>query len=54
VSAVALTDEFQDDGLDSRWSTHDRRSAYIGTFSEGAGTSAQALGALDPVHSAGQ
>lgn len=33
MSAVALTDEFQGDGLDSRWSTHDRRSAYIGTFS---------------------
>ena len=35
MSAVALTDEFQGDGLDSRWSTHDRRSAYVGTFSEG-------------------
>lgn len=34
MSAVALTDEFQGDGLDSRWSTHDRRSAYVGTFSE--------------------
>ena len=34
MSAVALTDEFQGDGLDSRWSSHDRRSAYIGTFSE--------------------
>ena len=35
MSAVALTDEFQGDGLDSRWSSHDRRSAYVGTFSEG-------------------
>ena len=35
MSAVALTDEFQGDGLDSRWSSHGRRSAYIGTFSEG-------------------
>lgn len=36
MSAVALTDEFQGDGLDSRWNSHDRRSAYVGTFSEGA------------------
>ncbi len=35
MSAVALTDEFQGDGLDSHWTTHGRRSAYIGTFSEG-------------------
>jgi hypothetical protein len=34
VSAVALTDEFQGDGLDSHWSSHGRRSAYIATFSE--------------------
>jgi len=33
MSAVALTDEFQGEGLDSRWSSHGRRSAYIGTFS---------------------
>ena len=33
MSAVALTDEFQGDGLDSRWSSHGRRSAYIGSFS---------------------
>jgi hypothetical protein len=39
MSAVALTDEFQGDGLDTRWSNHDRRSAYIGTFSEGAAAS---------------
>jgi hypothetical protein len=36
ISAVAMTDEFQGEGLDSRWSSHGRRSAYIGTFSEGA------------------
>ncbi len=35
MSAVALTDEFQGDGLDSHWTSHGRRSAYIGTFSEG-------------------
>src|SRR5271166_827997 len=35
TSAVALTDEFQGDGLDSQWSTHGRRSAYIASFSEG-------------------
>ena len=35
ISAVAMTDEFQGDGLDSRWSSHGRRSAYIGTFTEG-------------------
>jgi hypothetical protein len=40
MSAVALTDEFQGDGLDSQWSNHDRRSAYVGTFSEGAAASA--------------
>ena len=35
MSAVALTDEFQGEGLDSQWSNHGRRSAYVGTFSEG-------------------
>lgn len=35
MSAVALTDEFQGEGLDSCWSSHGRRSAYIGRFSEG-------------------
>ena len=39
MSAVALTDEFQGEGLDSQWSNHGRRSAYIGTFSEGTTTS---------------
>lgn len=40
-TAVALTDEFRGDGLDSQWSTHGRRSAYIAEFSEGAATAAQ-------------
>ena len=42
TSAVALTDEFRGDGLDSEWSTHDRRSAYIASFSEGEATIASA------------
>ena len=44
TSAVALTDEFQDDGLDSRWSSHGRRSAYLATFSEGGVSVASASG----------
>jgi hypothetical protein len=35
TSAVALTDEFQGEGLGSQWSSHGKRSAYIGNFSEG-------------------
>ena len=50
MSAVALTDEFQGDGLDSRWSSHGRRSAYVGKFSEGV-TSATTS---DAVNSSGQ
>jgi hypothetical protein len=42
VSAVALTDEFQGDGLGSQWSNHGRRSAYIAEFSEGGATVATA------------
>ena len=42
TSAVALTDEFNGDGLGSQWSTHGRRSAYIGGFSEGGVTTAAA------------
>jgi len=42
TSAVALTDEFRGDGLGSDWSTHDRRSAYIASFSEGKATMASA------------
>jgi len=45
MSAVALTDEFQGEGLDSRWSMHGRRSAYIGTFSEGFTSAASSDGA---------
>jgi len=41
MSAVALTDEFQGDGLDSKWSSHGRRSAYVGTFTVGEPASAQ-------------
>jgi hypothetical protein len=40
TSAVALTDEFQGDGLGSQWSSHGRRSAYIASFSEGGETAA--------------
>lgn len=47
ISAVAMTDEFQGDGLDSRWSSHGRRSAYVGTFTEGE-SSASAVGELHP------
>jgi len=36
TSAVALTDEFQGEGLGTEWTTHGRRSAYIGSFSEGS------------------
>jgi hypothetical protein len=42
TSAVALTDEFRGEGLGSQWSTHGRRSAYIGSFSEGGVTVAAA------------
>ncbi len=35
TSAVALTDAFQGDGLDSQWDTHGKRSAYIAHFSAG-------------------
>lgn len=41
TSAVALTDEFRGDGLDSQWSSHGRRSAYVAEFSEGGATLAQ-------------
>ncbi len=42
TSAVALTDEFQGEGLGSQWSSHGRRSAYIASFSEGYDTVAVA------------
>jgi Protein of unknown function (DUF1326) len=54
VSAVALTDEFQGDGLDSRWSSHGRRSAYIGTFSEGESLSEVRAEAAQMAPSAGK
>src|SRR5215469_16063616 len=41
TSAVALTDEFRGDGLDSQWTRHGGRSAYIAEFSEGGATVAQ-------------
>jgi hypothetical protein len=52
MSAVALTDEFQGEGLDSQWTSHGRRSAYIGTFSEGHPAVA-ATADLPAMHSAG-
>jgi hypothetical protein len=51
TSAVALTDEFQGGGLDSRWSSHGRRSAYIASFSEGGATVASAG---EPMHHGGE
>ena len=42
TSVVALTDEFQGDGLGTQWSAHGRRSAYIASFSEGGTTVAAA------------
>ncbi len=41
VSAVALTDEFQGDGLNAQWTTHGRRSVYIARFSDGGSTAAE-------------
>jgi hypothetical protein len=40
VSAVAVTDEFHGEGLDTQWSSHGRRSAYIAHFSNDGGASA--------------
>ena len=54
VSAVALTDQFQGDGLDSHWSTHGRRSAYVGTFSEGTVVSDLRSGAVPAEHFVGR
>ncbi|HKD85772.1 MAG TPA: DUF1326 domain-containing protein [Terriglobales bacterium] len=47
TSAVALSDEFQGDGLGTQWSTHGRRSVYLANFSEGV--SVAVIGA-EPVH----
>jgi len=53
MSAVALTDEFQGEGLDSHWTSHGRRSVYIGRFSEGS--AAIATSAESPaMHSGGE
>lgn len=41
TSAVALTDEFRGDGLDSQWTRHGSRSAYVAEFAEGGATVAQ-------------
>jgi len=49
VSAVALTDEFQGDGLGTQWSTHGRRSVYIAHFTDGGSASASAE-AASPHH----
>jgi hypothetical protein len=35
MPAVALTDEYQGPALGESWSTHDRRSAFVGTFAAG-------------------
>ena len=51
TSAVALTDEFQGEGLGSQWSSHGRRSAYVGNFSEGYDTVAAAG---EPMRHAGE
>ncbi len=52
TSAVALTDEFDGNGLGSQWNTHGRRSAYIGSFSEGGVTAATAQ--EQPMHHGGE
>jgi hypothetical protein len=41
TSAVALTDEFQGDGLNAQWSRHGSRSVYVASFSEGGATMAK-------------
>ena len=32
MPAVAMTDQYQGDGLGTSWSLHDKRSAFVGTF----------------------
>ena len=46
MPAVALTDEYQGPALGETWSSHDRRSAFVGTFAVGGprAASAQATG----------
>jgi hypothetical protein len=32
MPAIAMTDQYQGDGLGTSWSLHDKRSAFVGTF----------------------
>jgi hypothetical protein len=48
VSAVAMTDEFQGDGLGTQWSSHGRRSAYIARFGEDGSSASIAPGMRHP------
>ena len=41
VPAVALTDEFQGQGLGTDWSLHDKRSAFLGRFELGENMTAE-------------
>lgn len=41
VPAVALTDEFQGQGLGTDWSLHDKRSAFLGRFELGENITAE-------------
>jgi hypothetical protein len=43
MPAVALTDEYQGPALGEIWSTHDRRSAFVGTFQVGGAQHAGGL-----------
>ncbi len=52
TSAVALTDEFRGEGLDSQWNAHGRRSVYLASFSEGEATMAAASTHPQPMHHA--
>lgn len=52
VSAVALTDEFQGDGLGTQWSSHGRRSAYIARFGEDSTSAASS--AVETMHHPGE
>jgi hypothetical protein len=54
TSAVALTDEYQGDGLGSQWSTHGRRSAYLASFSEGDMHTAEVAAQDPPMHHGGE
>jgi len=40
MPAVALTDEYQGPALGETWSTHDKRSAFVGTFAVGGAMTA--------------